>query len=126
MKRVLVCDDEQDILDIIEMILSDGGWDVVTTPHVDDIIGQVEKAAPNVILMDNWIPNSGGIVATQTIKKHPDFRKIPVIYITANSDIQALANEAGAEFSVAKPFDLDLLEKVVGDAYKTSLSNGMK
>lgn len=126
MKRVLVCDDEQDILDIIEMILSDGGWDVVTTQHVDDIIGQVEKAAPNVILMDNWIPNSGGIVATQTIKKHPDFRKIPVIYITANSDIQALANEAGAEFSVAKPFDLDLLEKVVGDAYKTSLSNGMK
>jgi len=126
MKRVLVCDDEQDILDIIEMILSDGGWDVVTTQHVDDIIGQVEKAAPNVILMDNWIPNSGGIVATQTIKKHPDFKKIPVIYITANSDIQALANEAGAEFSVAKPFDLDLLEKVVGDAYKASLSNGMK
>ena len=126
MKRVLVCDDEQDILDIIEMILSDGGWDVVTTQHVDDIIGQVEKAAPNVILMDNWIPNSGGIVATQTIKKHPYFRKIPVIYITANSDIQALANEAGAEFSVAKPFDLDLLEKVVGDAYKASLSNGMK
>ena len=126
MKRVLVCDDEQDILDIIEIILSVGGWDVVTTQHVDYIIGQVEKAAPNVILMDNWIPNSGGIVATQTIKKHPDFRKIPVIYITANSDIQALANEAGAEFSVAKPFDLDLLEKVVGDAYKTSLSNGMK
>ena len=121
-----MCDDEQDILDIIEMILSDGGWDVVTTQHVDDIIGQVEKAAPNVILMDNWIPNSGGIVATQTIKKHPDFKKIPVIYITANSDIQALANEAGAEFSVAKPFDLDLLEKVVGDAYKASLSNGMK
>ena len=125
MKRVLVCDDEQDILDIIEMILADGGWDVVTTQHVDDIIGQVEKAAPNVILMDNWIPNSGGIVATQTIKKHPDFKKIPVVYITANSDIQALANEAGAEFSVAKPFDLDLLEKVVGDAYKASLSNGM-
>ena len=126
MKRVLVCDDEQDILDIIEMILCVGGWDVVTTQHLYDIIGQVEKAAPNVILMDNWIPNSGGIVATQTLKKHPDFKKIPVIYITANSDIQALANEAGAEFSVAKPFDLDLLEKVVGDAYKASLSNGMK
>jgi len=123
MKRVLVCDDEQDILDIIEMILSDAGWEVVTTQHVDEIIEQVKNSNPSVILMDNWIPGTGGIVATQTIKKHPEFKKIPVVYITANNDIEALANEAGAEFKVAKPFDLEILEKVVSDAYAASVKN---
>jgi len=117
MKRVLVCDDEQDILDIIEFVLVDAGWEVVTTTHVNDILDQVEGSNPAVILMDNWIPGSGGIAATRTIKSHPSFRDIPVIYITANNDINYLANQAGADYALSKPFDLDLLEKIVEDAY---------
>lgn len=117
MKRVLVCDDEQDILDIIEFVLVDAGWEVVTTTHVNDIIDQVEEAHPSVILMDNWIPGTGGIVATRAIKNHPQFKEIPVVYITANNDITYLADQAGADFSLPKPFDLDLLEKIVEDAY---------
>jgi len=118
MKRVLVCDDEQDILDIIEFVLADAGWEVITTTHVNDILDQVNESQPSVILMDNWIPGSGGITATQTIKSHPLYRDIPVIYITANNDINHLATQAGADYALPKPFDLDLLEKVVEDAYK--------
>ena len=117
MKRVLVCDDEQDILDIIEFVLADAGWEVITTTHVNNILDQVEESNPSVILMDNWIPGSGGIAATQAIKAHPVFRDIPVIYITANNDISHLAKQAGADFALPKPFDLDLLEKIVEEAY---------
>ena len=117
MKRVLVCDDEQDILDIIEFVLVDAGWEVVTTTHVNNILDQVEEAHPSVILMDNWIPGTGGIAATRAIKSHPQFKEIPVVYITANNDITYLADQAGADFALPKPFDLDLLEKVVADAY---------
>ena len=117
MKRILVCDDEQDILDIVEVILADAGWEVVTTPHVNDIVDQVSAADPSVIIMDNWIPESGGIIATQSIKAHPDFKGIPVIYLTANSNIQELSASAGAEFFIAKPFDVDSLEKIVEEAY---------
>ncbi|WP_207532174.1 response regulator [Desertivirga arenae] len=117
MKRVLVCDDEQDILDIIEFVLADAGWEVFTTTHVNDILDQVESSHPSVILMDNWIPGTGGITATKTIKSHPPFRSIPVVYITANNDINHLASEAGADYALPKPFDLDLLEKVVEEAY---------
>jgi two-component system cell cycle response regulator DivK len=63
--------------------------------------------------MDNWIPDSGGIVATQTLKSTDSLKDIPVVYFSANSDIQMLANRAGAEAYLAKPFDLNELEHII-------------
>ena len=117
MKRILVCDDDLDILDILDYALTDSGWEVVKSYTVDDIIDKVKSANPSVIIMDNWIPGVGGIVATQTIKKHPIYSKIPVIYLTANNDIESLAERAGADLSLPKPFDLDNLTKLVEEAY---------
>jgi CheY-like chemotaxis protein len=85
MKRILVCDDDLDILDILDYALTDEGWEVVKTYTVDNIIDKVQSAQPSVIIMDNWIPGVGGIEATQAIKRHPVFRNIPVIYLTANT-----------------------------------------
>jgi two-component system cell cycle response regulator DivK len=69
--------------------------------------------------MDNWIPDAGGIIATQTLKKDDQLKNIPVVYFSANSDIQLLADHAGAETYLAKPFDLEELERVI----KTVLVN---
>jgi len=66
-----------------------------------------------VILMDNWIPDEGGIMATQALKTNEALKNIPVIYFSANSDIQLLADHAGAETYLAKPFDLEELERVI-------------
>lgn len=117
MKRILVCDDDLDILEILDYALTDSGWEVVTSFNVDNIIDKVESARPSVIIMDNWIPGVGGIEATQTIKNHPVFKNIPVIYSTANNDIEILVKKAGADLSLAKPFDLDALTNVVETAY---------
>ncbi|MGV3509974.1 MAG: response regulator [Sphingobacteriaceae bacterium] len=117
MKRILVCDDDLDILDILDYALTDSGWEVVKSYTVDDIISKIEKARPSVIIMDNWIPGVGGIVATQVIKRHPIFSKIPVIYLTANNDIEKLASSAGADLALPKPFDLDVLTRLVEKAY---------
>ena len=113
MKKVLVCDDDKEILEVVDLILSSTGWEVVTSENVVDIIDQVAKSNPTVIIMDNWIPDTGGIVATQKIKSHPKFRTIPVIYSTANDNIADLAAQAGAELSIGKPFDLDEFEKTM-------------
>lgn len=118
MKRVLVCDDDKDILDIIEYILSEAGWEIITSEDVVDILGKVRTCQPSVIIMDNWIPDIGGIAATRLLKNDPDLRDIPVIYITANSDVKALAEKAGADLYLAKPFNLTSLENVVKSAYQ--------
>jgi CheY-like chemotaxis protein len=64
---------------------------------------------PQLIMMDNWIPSIGGIRATQLLKANEEVKNIPVIYISANNDVKALSEKAGADSFIAKPFDLDEL-----------------
>lgn len=117
-KKVIIFDDDEDILSICSYILEQQGWEVFTYTDCNDITDRVSSIQPAVILMDNWIPDAGGIIATQTLKSSPDLKDIPVIYFSANSDIQLLANHAGAETYLAKPFDLDDLEKVINKVVK--------
>lgn len=112
-KKIIIFDDDEDILSICSYILTQQGWDVVTYTDCNDITERVSSVKPAVILMDNWIPDAGGIIATQTLKSTDSLKHIPVIYFSANSDIQLLASHAGAETYLAKPFDLDDLEKVI-------------
>ena len=81
-KRILIFDDDTDILSICSYILEEQGWEVHTRTHCNNIIETLEEVQPNVILMDNWIPDTGGIVATQLIKEHDEFKAIPVIYFS--------------------------------------------
>ncbi len=63
--------------------------------------------------MDNSIRDHGGVIATQTIKGHAAFKKIPVIYLSANNQIKILTAKAGADAYLEKPFDIKDLEKVI-------------
>jgi DNA-binding NtrC family response regulator len=118
-KKIVIFDDDEDILSICSYILEEQGWEVHTFTDCNSIIEKVSGISPDVILMDNWIPDAGGIIATQTLKKDDQLKNIPVVYFSANSDIQLLADHAGAETYLAKPFDLEELERVI----KTVLVN---
>jgi two-component system cell cycle response regulator DivK len=115
-KRILICDDDSDILSICQFILGEIGLEVHTRTDCNNIISVVDEIRPDIILMDNWIPDTGGIIATRTLKQHPEFKKIPVIYFSANTDIKLLASEAGADSYLAKPFDISDLEKAIASA----------
>lgn len=112
-KTILVFDDDKAILDIFSIVLEACGYEVAISSTSHDIIEKVTDIKPDVIIMDNWIPDIGGVEATQLLKKHPDFRHIPVIYCSANNDVASLAERAGAEAYLSKPFDLDDLEQKV-------------
>jgi len=114
-KKIVIFDDDEDILSICAYILEEQGWEVFTFTDCNNIVEKVSPIMPTVILMDNWIPDVGGIVATQTLKKDEALKNIPVVYFSANSDIQLLADQAGAETYLAKPFDLEELEKTIND-----------
>ncbi|MGI4020228.1 MAG: response regulator [Janthinobacterium lividum] len=112
-KKVLIFDDDEDILAICTYILEEQGWEVSTFSNCNNVVEKVESIMPDVILMDNWIPDSGGIIATQTIKQQASIKNIPVVYFSANNDIKTLAQQAGADSFLAKPFDLEELETIV-------------
>ena len=112
-KKIVIFDDDEDILSICSYILEEQGWRVFAYADCNKIIEKVLAILPDVILMDNWIPDDGGIIATQKLKKSPELKNIPVIYFSANSDIELLASHAGADTFLAKPFDIRELEQVI-------------
>ena len=109
-KKILIFDDDKTILEVITIIFEENGYQVEISETSHDILEKVTQFQPDVILMDNWIPNIGGVEATRLLKSHEEFNRIPVIYVTANNDIVALAEQAQADDYVAKPFNLDDLE----------------
>jgi len=112
-KRIIIFDDDEDILSVCTYVLEEQGWEVHVFTDCNNIIDKVGAIMPDVILMDNWIPDTGGIIATQALKNNDALKQIPVVYFSANSDIQLLAKQAGAEAYIAKPFDLDDMERII-------------
>ncbi|WP_411275027.1 response regulator [Daejeonella sp.] len=112
-RRILICDDDEDILSICTYILEEKDWEVHTRNHCKNIVETVQEIMPDIILMDNWIPDIGGIKATQAIKSTLSISHIPIVYFSANNDVKALARVAGADDFLAKPFDIEDLERMV-------------
>lgn len=97
-KRVLILDDDLDILQICTIVLKKKGFDVLTLSTSNQVVEQVKAFQPDVILMDNWIPGPGGIEATRTLKLDTTTHDIPVIFFSANSNVTQLAQEAKADY----------------------------
>lgn len=112
-KKVFVFDDNVDILELCTIILEDAGYDIKTSSTSNNIIDQVMGYTPDIIFMDNWLPDVGGIAATRALKEHAVLKDIPVIYFSANNDVKSLAEQAGADGYLSKPFDIEELEKII-------------
>lgn len=112
-KSILIFDDDKDILFVCSYLLEEMGWQVHTRTNCNNILELVREVKPTIILMDNWIPDTGGIVATQTLKADKELRSIPVIFFSANGDIKKSCIEAGADTYLSKPFDIADFEKII-------------
>ena len=115
---IIIFDDDAEILQICSIILESKGFRVVTANNCDDVAQKIIDAGADVILMDNSIPQSGGIAATRVIKGTEATKNIPVIFFSANFNVETLSQQAGAEYHLAKPFDISQLETLVLEAIK--------
>lgn len=111
-KRVVVFDDDLDLLDIFKFLFEEKDWEVHTFNNCADIINKVKEVSPDLIVMDNWIPPTGGMTATQIIKTDDQLKTIPVIYVSANNDIKDLAAKAGSDAYLPKPFEFRVLQEM--------------
>ncbi len=112
-KKVFIFDDNVEILDLCTDILEDFDCEVKTSPTTNNLEEMLQDYMPDLIFMDNWIPDMSGIEATRLIKSNPELKQIPVIYFSANSNIKQLADEAGADDYIEKPFDIEMFEDTV-------------
>lgn len=106
-KHILVIDDDQGISEVIKIVLTDGGYNVNVMTEGLGIEKMVEKLQPNLILLDIWMSGIDGRDVIQTLRKNKKTRNIPIVVISALSNTDKIATEAGAEDFLPKPFDIE-------------------
>jgi CheY-like chemotaxis protein len=112
-KRILLVEDEQDIVILIKYWLEDAGYEVITTDNGDDVLQFARNAQPDMILLDLHIPGISGYSLCPLLKADEKTKKIPVIILTASVDnIEAKKRKIAADDYITKPFDeRNLIEK---------------
>ena len=114
MKKIMVVDNEPDIVDLTRTVLELGGYQVVTAYSGEECLRRLEKEKVDLVLLDIMMPGMSGWMLSDRLKENPLWKNIPVVFLTARTD--NFAKEAGnalcADY-IEKPFDIeDLRERV--------------
>jgi CheY-like chemotaxis protein len=113
-KKILVVDDEKDILDIISSILYEKQYHVIPS-QTSDVISYLAQIRPDLILLDNRLSDARGSELCKAVKSDPHFKDIPIILISAVNDLAGIAKECKADAFLEKPFTITKLEKMVAE-----------
>ena len=109
-KKVLVIEDDKDIRDTIVYVLEEQGYEV-TSSEDSKILKSLDSIKPDLILLDNWLTewksDANGQQISKQLKTDPATKHIPIVMISAVSNIQEIAEAAHADDYLKKPFNLD-------------------
>jgi DNA-binding response OmpR family regulator len=118
LKKIFIADDDPDILDIIKMMLQTQGYTVVISNNANDIFNYKDKL-PDLILLDIWMSGQDGRDICKRLKENQLTKDIPLIFISANSNIEEITKKHHADGFIPKPFEMKHLLNVVNDTLFT-------
>ena len=109
--KILLVDDEPDILEIVGYNLSQEGYSIVTATNGKEAIAMAKKEHPQLIIMDVMMPEMDGMEACENIRKIPELSNTLITFLTARSEdySQVAGFEAGADDYISKPIKPKLL-----------------
>src|SRR5687768_16531880 len=103
-KRVLVVDDDASIRELLSTALEDDGYEVVPASNGQDALSVCERWRPDVIVLDLMMPVMDGWTFAKRLRETDD---IPIVVLSAATDLERHGKSLGATDVVGKPFDLD-------------------
>jgi two-component system phosphate regulon response regulator PhoB len=105
-KRILVVDDEPDILELTRMSLVRDGYEVETAATGDEALASLRRGRPDLVVLDLMLPDRPGTDVCRSIRTTPELADVPVIMLTARGDEvdRIVGFELGADDYVTKPF----------------------
>jgi two-component system alkaline phosphatase synthesis response regulator PhoP len=125
--KILVVDDEPDIVNTVQYRLKSCEFDVITANNGKEGLEKATSEKPDLVLLDINMPVMDGHEMLERLRSRPDLRDIPVIMLTAYSDRRDVSKAAdlGIEHYVTKPFDFtDLMEKISKALENNATGNG--
>lgn len=114
-KRVLIADDEPNIVISLEFLMQQCGYEIRTVTNGDDALKAVTEFRPHLMLLDVMMPMRNGYEVCQTVRDNPGLKKVKIVMLTAKGRELEVAKglAIGADAYVTKPFATkELLETV--------------
>ncbi len=114
MNRILVVDDNSDILQVVKIILEKHGFEVLATLKGEEAFSNTETFNPQLILLDVFLSSGiDGREICKSLKSNPKTKEIPVIMFSAQTKMEDAFQICGADDFIAKPFAVkDLIGKI--------------
>ena len=114
-KRILVVDDDENILSLERTILEQKGFDVTAAAGGAEALTLLAGQVFDLVLLDVMMPEIDGFTVCRKIKEDPRLKDVPVIFLTAKGGGEALAEgfESGAVMYINKPFTANKLLTIV-------------
>jgi DNA-binding response OmpR family regulator len=116
-RKVLIADDEPNIVTALEFLLKRSGYDVRSVANGDAALALVESYRPDVVLLDVMMPVRSGYEVCQRMRERPEWRDIRIVMLTAKGREAEMSKglSLGADLYITKPFSTqELIEKVNG------------
>ena len=119
-KKILIADDEPDILEIIKFNLQTEGYEVLTAKNGDEAIDQARKYLPDLIILDIMMPGKNGIDVCNILRMQPAFKETLIIFLSALSDegTEIRGLETGADDYLTKPISPKVLVSKVNALFR--------
>jgi two-component system, OmpR family, alkaline phosphatase synthesis response regulator PhoP len=110
-KKILIADDEQDILEFVSYNLQNEGYEVLTASNGSDAVDIAKKNTPHLIILDVMMPKKSGIEACEILRSQEQFDNTIIIFLTALHDetIHVKGLEVGADDYISKPISPKIL-----------------
>lgn len=119
-KRILIADDEQDILEIIHYNLTKEGYEIYTAKDGNEALDKARQVKPDLIILDVMMPKKTGVEVCEILRSQPAFHDTLIIFLTALSDeaSQVKGLETGADDYVSKPISPKVLVSRVNALFR--------
>jgi len=113
-KKIMVVDDEPDILFTVGQMLEVNGYEVIKAVDGKECLDKLNQVTPDLVLLDIMMPEMSGWDVAAKIKEKPEWSSIPIVFLTAKGDSMSVGiGGLAAEDYITKPFDIEDLKNRV-------------
>lgn len=116
-RKVLIVDDELNIVTALEFLLQKSGYEVMAAPNGEEALKQVESFAPDLVLLDVMMPRISGYEVCRRMRERPEWKHIKIVMLSAKGREAEVSKgvSLGADLYVTKPFSNNELVGKIGE-----------
>lgn len=114
-KKVLIVDDEKDIVETLKFILESEGLDCIVAYDGEEALNLAKNHNPDLIVLDVMLPKINGYKVCRLLKFDAKYKHIPILMVTARTqeEDKIIGEETGADEYITKPFDIETITSLV-------------